>query len=138
MNSGKKYYYLRDIIQHNSYACDLWNVGEGASGVTTGPADPASGGAAPLGGGILKICWKNWQFNVRFNDGRQTKKLYRSIKPSDLATADGQKNYRGRQKSAGGGKKKWWAKWVAYGVKFLWLSNLDWYGMSLVKQMHKY
>ena len=26
------------------------------SGVTTGPADPASGGAAPLGGGILKIC----------------------------------------------------------------------------------
>ena len=30
MNSGKKYYYLRDIIQHNSYACDLWNVGEGA------------------------------------------------------------------------------------------------------------
>ena len=27
------------------------------SGITTGPADPASGGgAAPLGGGILKIC----------------------------------------------------------------------------------
>ena len=30
MNSGKRYDYLKDIIQHNSYARDLWNVGEGA------------------------------------------------------------------------------------------------------------
>ena len=43
------------------------------SGVTTGPADPASGGAAPLGGGILKICWKNWQVYAQFNDVRRTK-----------------------------------------------------------------
>ena len=39
------------------------------SGVTTGPANPASGG----GGGIMKICSKNRQINVRFNDGRRTK-----------------------------------------------------------------
>ena len=31
MKSCKRYYYLqRDIIQHNSYARDLWSVGEGA------------------------------------------------------------------------------------------------------------
>ena len=38
------------------------------SGVTTGPANPASGG----GGGIFKICLKNCQINVQFNDGRRT------------------------------------------------------------------
>ena len=30
MNSCKRYYYLRDIIQHISYAPDLRSVGEGA------------------------------------------------------------------------------------------------------------
>ena len=75
------------------------------SGVTTGPADPASGGAAPLGGGILKICWKNWQIYVQFDDGRRTKKSYWSTKPSDLTTADEQKKLRGRQKSGRGGQK---------------------------------
>ena len=55
-------------------------------------------------GGIFKNRLKNFQINVRFNDGRRTKKDYRSIKPSDLATADGQKNYRGGKKLGRGGK----------------------------------
>ena len=33
-------------------------------------------------------------------------KHYWSIKPSNLATADGQKNYRGRKKLGRGGKKR--------------------------------
>ena len=42
------------------------------SGVTTGPANSASGGGA-MGGSILMNYSKNWQIYVRFNYGRRTK-----------------------------------------------------------------
>ena len=38
------------------------------SSVTTSPAKPTS-----HGGGILMICEKNFQINVQFNNGQQTK-----------------------------------------------------------------
>ena len=75
------------------------------TGATTGPANLASGGegGSIQGGGILKICTKNWQINVRFNNGRH-KKLCKSIKPSDLATADGHKSIGGGKNLGRGGK----------------------------------
>ena len=44
---------------------------------------------------------------IRLKDGRRTKKIIGGIAEPEFTTVDGQKNYRGRQKSgSGGGEKK--------------------------------